>query len=220
MELSLPYSVELALPYIYVLAVVLSAFGVFGYFRGWAREASALVGQLVSWALVITWGALTLAYMNKVYRALLFLVQGGIEAEDPSVLAKEINGVRLIDTEHPEPALSVLFIVLTIVGYLIVNRLVERKTSVPGSAVGALLGVANGYLLAGVLLNWPSYKANLVVTVNLPDETTAAFLSQYFPAALIVVIGIIIVGALINSLRNGRRSSAQSEAASLARRRG
>ncbi|MBI4320462.1 MAG: hypothetical protein HY675_18390 [Chloroflexi bacterium] len=198
---------EISLPYVYFLAVALSAFAVWGYLRGWAREAFTLAGSVTAWMLTITEGKTVLDFVNKLYRAALFLVQGGIEVQDPGALARRLGGVQLMDLQHDEVPLSVFYGILVIVTYLLVDRYVERKTTIAGHVVGSCLGTLNGYVSTNTLLHWPSQNAVLVTTLTVPDENTIVTFGQYIPAGLVVGVGLVVILALINSMRSNRRGT-------------
>ncbi|MCL5264197.1 MAG: CvpA family protein [Chloroflexi bacterium] len=198
---------EISIPYIYVLVLLLAAFGVMGLARGWARDAAALAGVFVSWMVVAKLGGTILEFVNRVARAILFLTQGGIETDDPAQMAVRLSKVQLADLAHPDVPLALLFGLFILIVYLLSSRLIDRRTTWPGKAGGALLGALNGYLVSYAMLQAPSPRTNILTTLTFPVKDIALFLGQYLAAALIIAVGIVIVFALFNGIRTARRSA-------------
>lgn len=196
---------ELALPYLYVVVAVVSAWGVVGYARGARPEMVNLAGVTISWLATVKLGDSIIDLLNGLARTALFVARGGIDPESASKAAQSVSTVRLVDPAHPETALAILFAAIVAVFFILSPRFGRRRASVPGKALGSVLGAINGYLSAYVVFQNPSPSALVVLTVTLPAGGADA-LGSYLPALTVVAVGLTLIVALAFSLRATRRS--------------
>lgn len=205
---------ELTIPYIYLLVLVLLGFAGLGLRRGWMREGFQLVGILASWLITAKLGTNILHLVNRLARSVLFVFQGGLDSEDPASLVRRLNKVQIVDPMQPEIPLVILFCVLVAATYTLTTRYVKPSRSIPSKAAGALLAMINGYLIAFVALQEPSLRAKLVISADIPalpsfNGHIDELIGQYAAFALVTIVGIIIVIALLSSIRSARRRAGQ-----------
>ena len=191
----------------YLVIGVLAVFGVIGFWRGWLREVATLAGLLVSWMLLITLGETFIGLVNRLFLMAAFTLRGGFDARDPSLLLRELRQRPLVDPRHPDLFLGLLVLLLAAAAFAAANRLVARASGWSAQGLGALVGVANGYLIAYLSLHYlaPAQPAGLAPGVN--AWSVAETLGQYLPTVLLVGVGLAVVIALISSRRLSGRSS-------------
>lgn len=197
---------ELGLPYLYVVVVVVSAWGVVGYARGARPEVVNLAGVVISWLATVKLGDSIIELLNGLARTALFVARGGIDPESASKAAQSVSTVRLVDPNQHETALAILFVAIVAVFFMLSHRFVQRRVSVPGKALGCVLGAMNGYLSAYVVFQNPSPSALVVLTVTLPAGGAHTF-GSYLPALTVAAVGLTLIAALVFSLRATRRGS-------------
>ncbi|MBI2953126.1 MAG: hypothetical protein HYY30_02350 [Chloroflexi bacterium] len=198
---------EISVPYAYLLVPVLSAVGLLGSRRGWAREAVTFVGVMLAWLVMARLGEGILQLLNRLARAVLFILEGGMESGDPASLVRRLNQTQLADQQHPEVPLAILFVVLVLVVYLVTSRLIMARTTILAKIGGALLAALNGYIITFVILQEPSPRSTVIASVALPMGDAPGFLGQYLSAALVALVGVVIVFALFSGIRLSRRSA-------------
>ncbi|MCL5958860.1 MAG: hypothetical protein M1358_05995 [Chloroflexi bacterium] len=195
---------QVELPFLYLLAVILSTWGVVGFARGALPEAVNLAGIFISWVFVATLGQSVLDLVNRLARTVLFLVKGGLDAENPSNVVRSLSGVRLVDTGQPQMGLAILFIVMVTAFFVFSRRFESRRTNIVAKVLGSISGALNGYLAAFVIFQAPSPKAEMVVTIGAPSVSGADSLGPYLSGLVIVAVGLIIVVGLMVSMRSSR----------------
>lgn len=201
---------EISVPYIYLLAVILAAFGVIGFKRGWAREGATFGGAFAAWLIMVKLGDGILQLVNRFVRSILFVLQGGIDSDDPARLVHNLNQVQVVDLEHPQIPLTVLFIILVSAVYWLTARLIATSRTMPAKVGGALISIVTGYLITFVILQEPSLRSTLFISLTLPWSASPTngvpgFMGQYLSGVLVVLVGIVIVFALFSSIRTSRR---------------
>lgn len=201
---------EVSVPYVYLLGLILVAFAARGFTQGWAREGATFGGAFAAWLIIEKLGDRILEMVNRLARSVLFVLQGGIESNDPASLVRSLNQLRVVDPEHPQVPLTILFGVLVLIVYLLTPRFILARRTIPAKVGGSLIAIVNGYLIAFALLQEPSLQAKLIVSatfppIGLPMGDIPGFSGQYVSAALVALVGIVIVLALFTGIRSSRR---------------
>jgi hypothetical protein len=195
----------------YALIGVLVVFAALGAWRGWLREVATLAGLLVAWLILILVGDRVVGAANQLVLMLRFTLAGGFDRVSADPLLRQLRLRPAIDPAHPDLFLAVLFGVLAIGVYVGVNRLVAGPTAQVGRALGAMIGVANGYLIAFLLLRYLAPAARLRLPLALPVAGLANQLGSYLPTILVAGVLLAIVIALVSSghlgARTGRRTA-------------
>ncbi len=128
------------------LGAILFVFAWIGFHRGVRAELGTLALILGSRLLIERKGDWLVFVLNNLYRAILFVLKGGLTTEDPSPIFASLRQVRpLISREATPTFLLVLFVLIIIVAYTLLGRL--RLFRGASSLLGALLGMINGYLV-------------------------------------------------------------------------
>lgn len=196
---------EVALPYLYLLVVILSIWGVVGFARGVVPEAISLAGIFISWVIVARLGAPFIEQINRLARTLVFVARGGIDAEDPSALVRSVSTVKIVDPVHPEIGLAVLYLAMIAGFFVLSTRFPQGERGVLRKVAGSVLGALNGYLAAYVVFQNPPPKAELVVSIGMPPVRNADSFGPYLSVFLVVAVGLILIVGLVLSLRASRR---------------
>lgn len=141
---------------VFWLAVIM--FAVIGFVRMWARELGATIAILAGLLILMRFGEPALRYLNQA--AASTLAREALVAPTPSLSRFVVY--------------TLLFAVITFLGYQGETLAMERQVEgLPHMALGGLVGLLNGYLVAGTLwwvLAWQGYP--------IPGEVFSADLSE------------------------------------------
>jgi hypothetical protein len=195
----------------YLIVVVLVGFGALGVWRGWLREVATLAGLLVAWMAVVAVGGALIDLTNRVSLMVTFTLRGGFDSRAPDVLLQTLRQNPAVDPRRPELFLGLLFGALALLAFLAASRFAVPSRSLAGRALGALLGLANGYLVAYLGLRYflPAARVNLPIVANAAqvDDVLGRYLSTLLVVGVIVAIGIALLSSGRLSARGSRGAS-------------
>jgi len=193
--------------YSYLVAGILGLFVAVGFWRGWLREIGMMGGLLVSWLIVTTAGGSFVSAVNRIYLIAAFIVDGGFDARQPTALIQQLRVHPLIDPRHPGFLLGIVFLAMAGASFVLANRFVAAAGNRSAQALGALVGLANGYLTAYLAFHYlaPSAPVHLPLAVSSSDA--ADVLGRYLPTLLVAGVAVAIGIALLSSRRLGSKTS-------------
>lgn len=195
----------MSLTYGVIAAVVL--FGLLGFQRGWLRELPTLAGLLIAWLIVLVGSGSIVDFVNRADLILQFNLKDGFDAASPGALIQELRRSPLVDPRHPGAFAGILFCVLAVIAFVAASRFAPPAAGAASRGLGALLGVANGYLVAYLGLRYliPTGRVGPVIAAG--PGSIVDLLGQYLPTLLLVGVVLAIAIALLSSRRLGPRSS-------------
>ncbi|MCS7222502.1 MAG: hypothetical protein RML36_15935 [Anaerolineae bacterium] len=181
----------------------LALFGWIGHRRGTRAELITLGVILGSRIAVELWGDRLVAFVNRLHRFALFIVRGGVTAENPGeVWTRVSQAPPLISAELSSTFLLAFLVLLVVATYLLSYVKLFRGRS---SWWSVLVGMFNGYLLNAFFLpilprGLPGPLAALSaaappereVQIGVASESLRAFLGQYRSVLWLGVIGLIL----------------------------
>ncbi|MFO7695735.1 MAG: CvpA family protein [Anaerolineae bacterium] len=146
-----------------LIAIVASLFGLIGYRRGIRRELIVLLTLVVAIAAV---GFITdslVEPLNRFYYLQKFARVGGLGADDPSAVWREVRGApELIESERSRDVLKIgLFGGVALLAYILSARYGRARVGVVDGVLGLLVGLLNGVAVIYFLL-----------PILFPDPTT------------------------------------------------
>ena len=195
--------------YSYLVIGVLLVFGALGFWRGWLREIGTLAGLLVAWLVLVSAGETFVGITNRLWLIAAFTLRDGYDSPAPGALIQSLRERAPLDPRHPDFFLGIIFALLAVIVFIAANRFVARATTWSSQALGTLVGLANGYLLAYLGFHYfaPSARVNLAVSMNPADVADA--LGRYLPTVLVAGVVVAIGIALVSSRRITSRGSAR-----------
>lgn len=193
--------------YSYLVFALLLVFGAYGFWRGWLREVATLAGLLVGWMVLITAGETFVNIVNRIYLIVAFVVQDGFDARQPAAVINSLRRNPIVDPRHPDHFLGVIFVILAIAVFLAANRYVSTATSWSAQALGALVGLANGYLVIYLAFHYFAPTARLRLPVWMGAGGVADAFGRYLPTILVAGVILAIGIALISSRRLAGKGS-------------
>jgi len=178
-------------------------FGWIGRRRGTRAELITLGVILGSRMAVELWGDRVISITNRLCRFALFLLRGGVTADNPGeIWAKISQAPPLISADLKSTFLLTLLVILVVATYLLSYIKLFRGKS---SWWSALLGMVNGYLLNAFFLpilpkGLPGPLAVLGtaapsergVQIGVASESLRTFLDQYRSILWLGVIGLAL----------------------------
>ncbi len=189
-----------------ILAIVaVVAFGSLGFWRGWLREVATVAGLLVAWLVLVGAGALAISLVNRLYLMVAFTARGGFDSASPGAILQTLRANPLIGPGRPGAFDAVLFTGLAIAAYLVANRFAPAVSQPSARMLGALIGLANGYLLVYLALRYVAPALPFSVSQFAPSP--ADVLGRYLPTVLLVGVLLAIGISLASSRRFGGRST-------------
>lgn len=195
----------------YVVAIVVLVFTGLGFWRGWLREAATLAGLLLSWSLVIFLGHALIDFLNRLYLIVAFIVQDGFDARSPGALIEEMRRSPPLDPRHPEVVFALLFVALLGLTYLGTVRYVARANSLRGRVLGALVGIANGYLVVYLVLRFVAPVLGLGLEWS-GFNVVSTVLERNLTTLLVVGVSLIVGIALLSSSGAAMKGRSRSPA--------
>jgi hypothetical protein len=194
-------------PYV-VLAIVVGG-AALGFRRGWLREIATLGGLLLAWLCVTTFGNMVINFVNRVVLIARFTVGGGFDSPTPGGLLDVLRKAPLVDPRHAETFLGIVFVFLAIVAFVAASRFAPPSGAASGRALGALVGLANGYLVSYVGLRYLAPSARSGLDLGFFSGSLVDGLGRYLPTLLIAGVVIAIAIALVSSRRGSGRGSSR-----------
>jgi hypothetical protein len=161
------------LPYLAIIAVTMLVTGFIGLMRGWKAQLAILALMAFLWILFSLAGNTLVEFVNDMYRGVLFLTSCVMDA-DPCTCF-ETSGLAqktLIDPNNPNQVRLFFTVILAsaaVLAYLFVMRLGRRPPKISQKLLGALMGVATGFILSYLLLS-PMLQQ---LPIPLPEAWTA-----------------------------------------------
>jgi len=184
---------------LYVVGVVIVAFGIVGFVRGWLREMIALAGLVLGWAVVLLGGQLLVLVVDRAYLMVVSTARGLFDSPDPGGILRPLRASPLVDPAHPDPLYAMVFALVVVGVYLVGARSAPGPDGLPAQILGVPVGLMNGYLLAYALLR---YAAPVVVGNDL--AATARLIGQYVTPVL-GVGAVVVAGLALAALRGKGR---------------
>jgi uncharacterized membrane protein required for colicin V production len=178
--------------------------GLMGLRRGVFRELLTLVGVFVAIA-VGKWGADFLKpWVNRSYRLMMFALKGGLAAEDPSSIFKEISGLTPpVTTAHDLLILgTAAFALIVLAFYLLGEFVINPPKKVVQRLSGVILAGMNGYFIAYFLV--PRHLPTPEATIRFSTSGMIDLLSQNLIKVVLAFVIILIVLGLQMSTRQRR----------------
>ncbi|NOZ28768.1 MAG: hypothetical protein GXP39_12050 [Chloroflexi bacterium] len=132
------------------LGAILLVFGWIGFKRGLRAEISTLMLIISSRVLISRWGDQIVWWTNNLYRGALFVLKGGLSAQDPGQVFVAIRQAPPLISADFKPTYLVGLSVLAIILAYAISRLPLFRTG--SSLLGALVGMINGYVVVQFFL--------------------------------------------------------------------
>ncbi len=177
-----------------LIACVAGVFGLIGYRRGVRRELTVLLLLLAAIAIVGLFTDSLVAPINRFGYLLRFAREGGLGAEDPTAVWREIRGTpELIQSERNREMLKVgLFSAIILVAYLLTARFGRARSGILDGALGFAVGTLNGVAIVYFLL--PILFPEPIALIQLSTEQVqntfdgGTFRVQFFIVLVVVLI--------------------------------
>ncbi len=198
---------------VYAVGVVILAFGVVGYIRGWVREVVSLAGLVFGWAVVLLAGQVLVLVVDRAYLVVVSTARGVFDSPDPGGILRPLRASPLVDPAHPDPLYAVVFALLVIAVYGLGTNSVPGPSGLRSQLLGIPVGLMNGYLLAYALLR---FVAPTLVGDDL--AATTRLVGQYVTPAL--GLGTAVVAGLVLASVRGKGGRARVGRPARARGRG
>ncbi len=192
-----------------VLLLLVGVFGIIGFVRGIRREL-IVFGALVVGAAVLGLAGESIARpVNRLYDFQRFFFAGGAAAEDPAMVWRQVSEApALIDTERGLDRLKVaIFGITGLAGYLLGEKLRPPAFGLPMKALGLIMGLLNGVVVAyfAFPILFPEPTAVIMVPSGEVHQTLA---SPDFRAHLIVLFIVVLVAfGLVSASGRAQRGS-------------
>jgi len=140
---------------IILLAIVMAIFGIIGYHRGVWPEVVSLVVLIAAFTLVEKRPEQLIDLLNGLFMGVMLAIKSGLYDLSTGNLEEAKRKLEAIEKpfvgRYEGFALVVVMVVAALVGYLLGRWIKSRK-----SALGAALGILNGYVLCAAFLPWLS----------------------------------------------------------------
>jgi hypothetical protein len=193
---------------VYLVGAIVVVFGVVGYLRGWRREAVALAGLVVGWALVIFAGQILVTFVDRAYLMIRYTFSGGFDVGDSDALLRSLRAHPLVDPGNPYPLYAAVFAIILVGVYYVGSRAAAGPGDFVAKMLGVPIGLLNGYLLSYALLQ---YAAPAAFGRSL--EPTAAIVGRYHTPVLALSAGLVAVALIVVLQSRGRGGSSRRSSA-------
>lgn len=189
-----------------VMGIIVCLFGLIGLLRGVRRELFVSAAIVLAVLVVGATSGTLVSPINRMYRMVQFVVQGGMSAENPAAQWQEIGaGPGLVGTPRGEDALQVfMFAVVVLSGYLLGKRFGAQPFGIIPRILGLFIGLFNGFGITYFLLPlvFPEPRA----MIEIPTGEVQTTLTQPEFLAQLVVLFIFVMIALGLYSASGRRA--------------
>lgn len=187
--------------YSYLIVGVLVLFGALGFWWGWLRSVAVLAGVLVIWMVLASVGEALIGLTNRLYLIVAFIIRDGFDARQPGAVIETLRRNPAVDPSHPDFFLGVIYVVLTVLVFLAASRHVAAAASWSAQALGALVGLADGYVLTYLAFHYfaPAVRVRLPALMSTTD--VGDVLGRYLPTLLVAGVILAIGIALLSSRR-------------------
>ena len=192
---------------LHVLLAGGAVFGLIGFLRGVAREIITTIGIIIAYA-ALKWGELSLiGWANKLFRIAMFVLRGGLAADDPTVAWGQVSGLSLVETDGEKLIFKLFVFTLAVIwAYVVGNKRLSGKTVPFGPlaiypdlpllsrSLGLVSGLIEGYLIAYFV--FPEIFPKTETVISVPTGTTVEFLGEYIPFVFVGFVAILIAFGL------------------------
>ena len=192
---------------LHVLLAGGALFGLIGFLRGVAREIITTIGIIIAYA-ALKWGELSLiSWTNKLFRIAMFVLRGGMAADDPTGAWGQVSSLTLVKTDGDKLIFKLfVFTLAVILAYIVGNKRLSGKVVPFGPLVifpdlpllsrslGLVSGLIEGYLVAYFVL--PEIFPKTKTVISLPTGDTVSFLGKYIPFVFVGFVAILIAFGL------------------------
>lgn len=198
--------------YLVVLVATLTIFALVGLKRGWLGQVLTFVPILSLWGVFNLKGDALISLVNATYRGIRFFALCGTEEDTAACLqASGVMQAVLVNPDSPGQR-RLLFLVASAVTILVAFTLVARFGKPPHSILqrlaGAVIGVANGFILSYLVLPLAPLQEQTAIplaatmvredsahTVGPASPLTAVFQAAG-PFLLVILIVLFVVVAV------------------------
>lgn len=189
--------------YSYVVVGALVACGIVGYQRGWLREVATLGGLLIAWLATLFLGEPAITVVNRLQLIIAFIARDGFDTTAPASLILDIRRHPLVAPSHADIFLGAFFAALALLAYAAASRFVRPEATTAARALGVLVGLVNGYVLAYLALRFLAPAARVGLTLPVTPSDSVNSLGEYLPTLLVGGVVLAIAIALLSSKRAG-----------------
>ena len=193
--------------YPYVVLSVLVVGAAIGFQRGWLREIATLGGLLVAWLGVSALGGNLVGVVNRADLIVRFTVNGGFDSTSPGGMLDLLKKAPVVDPHHADTFLGIVVVLVAVASYVAASRYAPPPIAASGRALGVLVGLINGYLLAYLGLRYLAPGARTGYDLGLFSGNLVDELGRYLPTLLIPAVVVTIAIALLNSRKSPSRGS-------------
>ena len=199
-----------------VLLAVVVVFGFIGFSRGAQREFLVTVAVLFAGVLVQVGHKWLLFWVNRMYKMMLFVRNGGMGASDPSAAWAKVRALPdlIVSPQQQLYMTLAVFAAIVLLAYLL-GELVFRQKLKPVSVLalpsvvlptsphffarflGLILGAVNGYLIFRFLVPRLFPVAKTVVVV--PTGSLTDLLGKNINYVFIIIVAVLILWAWLAS---------------------
>jgi uncharacterized membrane protein required for colicin V production len=179
-----------------IVIVVVVLFGYVGYRRGILRELVAAPAILLAPVLGPWLGMVLRPWVNRFHKLFMFARYGGLVSDDLAEVVEKVGRVRpLISTREDVVRLGVVIFMLIIAcGYLIGQWRVRGPADRWTRALGAVMGVINGYILVQTVL--PRFWSAQFAVIIVPTASVLQLFHGQVALALVVAFVVLVIFAL------------------------
>ncbi len=188
------------------MSLILGVFGIMGLIRGVRRELYVSAAIAVAMLLVNVFGSGLVHPVNRSYRMMRFVQQGGLSAQDPATLQEISAQSDLIDSPRAEDRFkAIVFGFIILLGYLVGERFGGFVFGLVSRLLGFLVGIFNGFALTYFLLPifFPEPLALIEVPTGEVQETIVR--PELFVQMAILFIFVMIAFGLYSATGRARR---------------
>ncbi len=188
------------------IVLVLGVFGIIGLVRGVRRELYASAAIALAMLLIMLFGSRLVSPVNRCYRIVRFVQQGGLSAQDPVRLQEIGAQPDLIDSPRAEDLFkAALFSTIVLAGYLAGERFGGLGFGFGTRLLGIFVGLFNGFGITYFML--PILFPEPTTLIELPTgEVQQTIVRPEFLAQMaILFIFVMIAFGLYSATRRPRR---------------
>lgn len=170
--------------------IVILAFAVVGFQRGWRREVLSLVFVL---------GGVLFLYLNGGRGVAQFLFTR------LPVIFQDASGSANVPVSPTSPSDSqvlittfLVFVVIVVLGYIVGNRAFPPPSNPSDRIMGAIPSIVSGYAIISYITNAFSRTPLITIGVNTPSQS---LLSSYMLVIFVIAVILAIVGLVVANTR-------------------
>ncbi len=201
-------------PFLVILTLI-AVFVILGFLRGLVREVILTLFILGAITIMTNRFDSLVAWVNRLYRMTMFVLKGGIAAENPVAVWENVKKLSpLVETAQERLVFQVAMMGAALIAGYIVGNLTSRQRLAPVSLsllwrpadliprlLGAIGGAVNGYLVINYLLPKVLTEPTTVIIVPTAKVSDVLQINMTNVAIAILVI-IIIIGLQASGSRS------------------